>query len=889
MTVNLSVIRSPSRLKALKRLNLLDTAPDPQFDRLTRLATQVLKTPVALISLVDETRQFFKSCVGLPEPWATLRQTPLSHSFCQYVVALGQPLNIRDARKHHLFRNSPAIADLGVVAYAGVPLIADDGEIIGSFCVIDHRPRTWTPRQLELLNDIALSVTSEIRLHAVDVDGQAQRASDKLRLYREIIANTSEAIAIIDGNGCYLEQNDRHQALIGYSDEELRGKTLAVHLGEQTFATIIESLSITGSFHGEVVSRARSGEQRTLELSAFAVCNDEGQPICYVGIKRDITERKLAEEALRRRYDQLQTIYHMADTVTRAGAADEIFEAAIIGLRRALKVDRAAVLLFDPDGVMRFKAWQGLSDAYRQAVEGHLPWTVEDSSPQPVLVPDVEADPAVSGYLPVIQAEGIRAIAFIPLVYNGNLLGKFMLYYNAPHQFDREEIHVAQTIASHIAFATERRRNEEEQRFLNAASTQLVSLLDYEQTLASIADIVVPHLADWCIIDVLDDRGQLRQMAAAHADRSKVALIHELRRRYPPDPGSLPPIWKVLQSSRAELAPNIPDSALVRRARDADHLRLLRSLGITSHMVVPLVARGRTLGVISFVAGDSGRRYTSSDLALAEELARRAAFAVDNARLYDDAQRALKVRDQFLLIASHELKTPITALLGYAQLLERRLQRDGEAGRRNQPMLRSLIEQARRLHRLSVSLLELSRIQSGTFSIDRRILDIVSLTHKVIDELQPMTEHHTIELIAPDEALLVEGDDLRLEQVLLNLLYNAIKYSPGGGPITVRIERQGADVHISVADQGIGIPEEARPQLFSRFFRAGNVDPQQISGMGLGLYVAREIVTLHGGTIVVSSKEGEGSTFTVSLPIVRSNGTYSAQSGSLHQSILSRS
>jgi GAF domain-containing protein len=159
-----AAVNDPDRLEAVRATNLLDSDITPSFDRLARIAAQVLNAPVALVSLVDADRQFFKSCLGLPEPWASQRQTPLSHSFCQHAVASREPLLVDDSREHELLRDNPAIRDLGVIAYAGIPLIDADGHALGTLCVIDSRPRHWTTHQVQLLSDLAASVVTEIDL-----------------------------------------------------------------------------------------------------------------------------------------------------------------------------------------------------------------------------------------------------------------------------------------------------------------------------------------------------------------------------------------------------------------------------------------------------------------------------------------------------------------------------------------------------------------------------------------------------------------------------------------------------------------------------------------------------------------------------------------------------
>jgi GAF domain-containing protein len=161
-----SAVHTPARLRELRRTQLLDSPAEESFDRLTRLTSTVLNVPVALVSLVDDDRQFFKSCLGLPQPWGLQRQTPLSHSFCQHVVESGRPLVISDAREHPVLRDNPAIRDLGIIAYVGAPLITPSGNVLGTLCAIDHQPRHWTTEQIEILSNLAGSVLSEIKLHA---------------------------------------------------------------------------------------------------------------------------------------------------------------------------------------------------------------------------------------------------------------------------------------------------------------------------------------------------------------------------------------------------------------------------------------------------------------------------------------------------------------------------------------------------------------------------------------------------------------------------------------------------------------------------------------------------------------------------------------------------
>ncbi len=236
-----------------------------------------------------------------------------------------------------------------------------------------------------------------------------------------------------------------------------------------------------------------------------------------------------------------------------------------------------------------------------------------------------------------------------------------------------------------------------------------------------------------------------------------------------------------------------------------------------------------------------------------------------------EAQEAVRTRDVFLSVASHELKTPLTSLMGQAQLLHRRGLRDGMR-ERDLRSITVIAEQASRLNKMILALLDVSRLETGQLSIERAPLDLAVLARRVVAEVQPTLEKHTVVYNGPDVPSIIEGDELRLEQVLQNLIQNAIKYSPTGGQVTVDVTQRGTTACIAVTDQGLGIPQEALPRLFGRFYRAGNVDARHIAGMGIGLFVVKEIVTLHGGTVEVESTEGRGSTFMVCLP-VRPNGT----------------
>lgn len=413
---------------------------------------------------------------------------------------------------------------------------------------------------------------------------------------------------------------------------------------------------------------------------------------------------------------------------------------------------------------------------------------------------------------------------------------------------------------------TKAEQTRQYQTFLAEISRLLAASLDYTDTLSQVARLITAYLATWCTIDLVTPDGQIRQAAAAHRLPRGEQLLHELVYRYPIDPHLPHPVLKVIQTGQPEIMPDISDIVLEVYTRDEEHQRILHELGTRSAIIVPLMVRGRVLGAL-LLASQVENRYQTRDLALVEDLAYRITMAVDNAQLYQKTQEAIHVRDQFLSIAAHELKTPLTTLLGYATLLAHRVNPTAPLTEREQRALQAIITQTKRFNELIEALLNLSRFQTGHFNIQQTLLDFGTLVRQVVEEMQPALEQHTIVFTAAEAPVFIDGDAVALRQVIRNLLQNAVKYSPHGGMIAVQVEGNADKARLTVADEGIGIPEKALPQLFEGFYRAPNAVAQQVGGMGVGLYVVKEIVTLHSGTVTVESHEGEGSTFTISFPV----------------------
>ena len=696
-------------------------------------------------------------------------------------------------------------------------------------------------------------------------------AEQALALYRAIFVNSTEAIAIIDPNGEYLEQNAAHEHLVGYSDDELRGRTPAIHLGEDAFRAVAAELAANGGMRREYVSHAKDGRCLTIELSAFAVRDLDGAPVCYVGIKRDITDQRLAAAELQQKFDELQAVYRMTDAVVRADALEDVYAAALDELQRTVHASRASILLYDDDDVMRFKAWRGLSEDYRRAVEGHSPWRRDDRDPQPLLIPDVRDDPSLASLQPVLAREGIRAIGFIPLVYAGRLHGKFMIYFDEPHVVPPAKLRLAQTIAANITVAisrtTERRRNEREQRLLAEAGTLLNSSLDYQETLRSVTRLVVPAIADWCLVDLTNEDEGYTRIAAAAADPADADLAERLRRRYAPMASAEHSVWSTAHTGTSELCTTVTDEVLQSMAGDAEHLEMARAMKLKSYICSPLIVRGRTIGAITFATSRSRRRYTAADVPLCEELARRAALAVENARLYREAHEANRAKSQFLTTMSHELRTPLNAIGGYAELLEMGLRgpitdeqrEDIGRIRRSQKHLLGLIN----------DLLNFARIESGHVELHVEEMAVEEELTNVELLIQPQIVSKGLHYrrVTGDATLRCLADRDKLRQVLLNLVSNAVKFTPADGEVALDAQSADGMVQIHVSDTGPGIPTRKLEAIFEPFVQLTSPLTRTSEGTGLGLAISRELARAMGGDVTVASRVGQGSTFTVSVPI----------------------
>ncbi len=551
-------------------------------------------------------------------------------------------------------------------------------------------------------------------------------------------------------------------------------------------------------------------------------------------------------------------------------------------------------------------------------------------------------------------------------------------------------------LAVYFQIITEHKQLQQHLHFLFHASKALSSSLDYKMTLQTIANLAVPHIADWCTIDMLAEDGSIEQLVIAHADPQRVAWAREVRKKYPLDRNANHGIPHVLRTGTSEIAPVISDDMLVATAVDSEQLRLLRNIGFTSGMTIPFVIEGKAIGTVTFALAGSGRHYTQADLAMAEELASRASLAIHNARLYRavqqsrdqldiilqgvadgiivydkdshiiyaneaaarmtgfasvqamletpptgiveryeliDEQRqpfshsrltharvlagerdaqtiigykntatgqperwslvksspvfgergevtmvvtivhditerilAEQRKDEFISMTSHELKTPVTSLKGFTNVLQRRLAKQGDE--QGLHYLNRMDTQLNKLTKLISDLLDISRMQTGKLVFQIEAFDLDTLIHETVENVQAATTTHQL-LIEGRTSAQVLGDKDRLGQVFINLLTNAVKYSPQANKVLVCLSRDQEQAIVSVQDFGVGIDQAHHQKIFERFYQVTDPKEATYPGLGIGLYISREIVERHHGSLEVESRKGEGATFSVTLPLLQ--------------------
>lgn len=413
---------------------------------------------------------------------------------------------------------------------------------------------------------------------------------------------------------------------------------------------------------------------------------------------------------------------------------------------------------------------------------------------------------------------------------------------------------------------TQRRKAEGSLRFLADASTTLSSLTDQKNTLQKLARLSIPFFADWCVVYLAKDAQVIERAALAHGDPAKEALLDELQARFPLQWDSPAPSAGVIRTGQSDLTASISPEYLRHAASSDEHYALLTRINPRSHVFVPLVIRDKVIGAIGFMISESDRQYTAADLVLAQELARRAAVALENAGLYQELRTADRRKDEFLAMLAHELRNPLAPIRNALELLK--IDTDPQTASWAHQIMQRQVEH---IVHLVDDLLDVSRIMQGKIQLKKQPTELGAAVHHALEESKPdfKAQEQQLSLSLPTDEVWLNADPTRLSQIISNLLSNASKYTDGGGKISLEAEAHDGKVTLRVRDSGIGIPQDMLQQIFVPFTQLSSSVDRARGGLGIGLSLVRSLVEMHGGTVIAHSEGlGQGSVFTVEIPTI---------------------
>jgi PAS domain S-box-containing protein len=431
------------------------------------------------------------------------------------------------------------------------------------------------------------------------------------------------------------------------------------------------------------------------------------------------------------------------------------------------------------------------------------------------------------------------------------------------------EVHIYPTsddgLSVYLHDIGERKQAADAQRLLMEMGTALTASLDYELTLREAARIAVPTLADFCTVDLIGPNESVQRVAAAAIDRATEETLLRFGRRHPPDTRLPSAIMRAIRGGESILFADITPERLLDSVPDPELLRMVEELGARSTLTVPLSARGKRLGVITFAYARSGRRYTPESCRLAEDAARRIAIAIDNARLYEEAQESSRAKSNFISVMSHEFRTPLTAIVGYTDLLFAEVA--GVLTDKQKVQLGRIKQSAWHLTQLIEEVLTFSRVDAGREKVQREPVNMAEIASKVAALIEPVALEKNLRLVVdiPSAPLLGQSDPGKVRQILINLLSNAVKFTEKG-EVRLRVREAANRFIFQVEDTGIGIADEHRDRIFDSFWQVEQGTTRAVGGTGLGLTITRRLANLLGGDVDVASQLGRGSTFTVWLP-----------------------
>lgn len=689
-----------------------------------------------------------------------------------------------------------------------------------------------------------------------------------------IVESSDDAIVSKDLNGTIVTWNPAAERMFGYTPAEAIGRSIRIIIPadrQQEEDLVLRRIRAGETVeHFETIRLRKDGSTLPVSLTVSPVHEPGGRVIGASKIARDISERvrsaaalAAAESARTDLQRRLLTLVAASGSLLGAPTLDDVLPAILLLAGQLVPADAYAVWRLHADsGTWRIESSHGVSDEFCRGTVASLSAERDHALlDQPLTIADVQTDPRVAARRAVYAQEGIRSMLAVPLSLHSARSGTLVFYSRTFRTFDDVDVQAATALANiasaamtGVALYEAQRRTRLESDFLAESGKALSGSLDYQQTLETVAKLAVPYFADWCAIDLVDDAGAIRRLTLAHADPAKGELATYFADRFPEDDASASGVAHVVRTGRA----------------------VVTSTPAASFMRVPLRSREALFGVMTFVAAESGRQYTESDLRLAQEVASRAGIFVDNAQAYTKVEEANRMKDEFLATLSHELRTPLNALLGYARMLKWQMvppehhARAFDVIERNGTVLARLVE----------DILDVSRVISGKVRLNLQQTDLVNLIGQSLETVAAaaLAKGVTLRTDLPDALPPAIVDPDRLQQALWNLLSNAVKFTPAGGRVDVTVIKLPDRFDIVVTDTGIGISPEFLPRVFERFRQADSRYAREHGGLGLGLAIARHLIEMHGGTLTAHSEGlGKGAAFMVQLPAAASSAVAIAQ------------
>ena len=616
--------------------------------------------------------------------------------------------------------------------------------------------------------------------------------------------------------------------------------------------------------------------------------------------------KKSGRHSLEHSRRHIQALYEISKQLTRFGDIEAVLPEIIDIIATTLPVRTAICIQRRNEDLVTWR-WSSpattpdeLRIAYEKATSAYAYLTGHATEPSHAIEVESRAEELLKGVEVDVEPGKMQLLTLPLVVERAPTFGIFQvgaLFMKSAEALDKIDVAFANAVANQLAIAIDRRRAweqllhqaqtektvaqskqaeaellEQRERLLSEASALLARSLDYGANIQALARLLVPTLADWCMLDIVATNEpeiiRLATTVVAHANNTKETSYEELVLRATPDPNFDHGVPFVVRTGQAEIHPDVTNASWIQAAIGIEHPPLLRELGARSYMCVPLKGRGRVVGALTLIYDGSGRRYGPVDLELAENFAWRAAAAIDNARLYEEAQKAIRVRDDLLGVVSHDLRNPLgSIILQTASLLKK--SEPAALDEATRKRLEGIRRSAERMTRLIEDLLDLVSIEAGHVSIECEQVAIAGVVREVVEAFELLATSKPLHLgvnIAPDTPA-VFADVARLQQILANLVSNAVKFTPAGGNVVICAEKQGDSVRFSVSDTGPGIPEEDLPHVFDRFWQARRTAGL---GTGLGLFISKSLVETQGGRLWVESLVGRGTTSYFTLPVASS-------------------